>query len=163
MNSDIANRIKLVPGPVTDILPRKERWRVERAWMDIFAKNSSGVDTESYKWHVFSFGSYDALEFDEAIEAYKKHEAPEYYLMDNDTAGVYVTLNKPESCELRDFYDFPKNLAWTMAFTHEDDLCGPYFAFHPDYEQLEFENVKELRPLRKKQEEIEKARKKGWM
>ncbi len=163
MNSDVANRIKLVPGPITKILPKKERRRVEKAWMDVFAKDSSGVDTESFKWHVFAARTFEALQFDEAVEAYQKHEAPEYYLMDNETGTVYVTKNRPESCELFDYYIFPKNLAWTMAFTHEDGLCGPYFARHPKYEKLNFENEKKLRPIKRKLEEIEKARKKGWM
>ena len=60
---------------------------------------------------------------------------------------MYQTPVLPEYGDyLLDFYVFPKNMAWSMAFAHESgsqmlDL-GPYFSKHPDYEKLQKNNVK---------------------
>jgi hypothetical protein len=52
----------------------------------------------------------------------------------------------------------PLNWAWTMAFTHEDDDLGPYFAIHRDYDRLQASNVKGMRQRR----EAELAKQRGW-
>jgi hypothetical protein len=41
-----------------------------------------------------------------------------------------------------DFHVFPKNFAWSMAFTHEDGWIGPKFFKHVKYEQLQKQNNK---------------------
>jgi hypothetical protein len=45
-----------------------------------------------------------------------------------------------------------------MAFTHEDDWLGPYFARHPHYDQLNRQNLQALR----KAEQAAFAKLKGW-
>lgn len=73
-------------------------------------------------------------------------------------AELITTNQRPENCSLADYYVFPPNLAWTMAFTHEDGWLGPYFARHRDFEALDRENDARVR----KEREAEAARLKGW-
>ena len=69
-----------------------------------------------------------------------------------------VTDQKPTWCSAPDCYVFPRNLAWTMAFTHEDGWLGPFFARHPDFERLQGDNLKGLR----KAQRAAAARQRGW-
>ena len=67
-------------------------------------------------------------------------------------------LQRPTNCYLSDWYVFPENFAWTMAFTHEDGWLGPYFARHERFSELNRENEMKMRKAR----EAEAARLKGW-
>ena len=126
--------------------------------MRIYANKNSGVDTKLFKWHVFSSGRFESLEKDEALEEYQSQIASKYFVMNNDLDEVFVTDLKPDSCVLSDYYVFPENMAWTMAFTHEDGWLGPYFARHPKYETLNRINMAHLDKLK----QIENAKKNGW-
>jgi hypothetical protein len=53
---------------------------------------------------------------------------------------------------------FPQNLAWTMAFTHEDGWIGPFFARNPRFQSLNAENLAKIRKAR----DADQARQKGW-
>ena len=75
-----------------------------------------------------------------------------------DGDEAVITDQKPTSCSFSDYYIFPKNLAWTMAFTHEDGWLGPFFAKHSDFDKLNGENLKRIR----KAEEAAEAKKKGY-
>jgi len=97
--------------------------------------------------------------YKKAIQAYLKQSAVAYFIMSNDHECVISTDIRPESCNLSDYYVFPENLAWTMAFTHEEGWMGPYFAKHPDYEQLNKENLKKIEKVK----QIDLAKRKGWM
>jgi hypothetical protein len=111
-----------------------------------------------YMWHVFSYGSYPNVALQDALAAYAGVASSEYVVLSNDRDEAYVTDQKPSACSLSDYYVFPKNFAWTMAFTHEDGWLGPYFAKHRDFDKLHDEN---LRRIRKSQEAAE-AKRKGW-
>jgi hypothetical protein len=111
-------------------------------WRDVFGRPRYA---NYFLWHVFSAGDYSCLRGDAAREAYGHHLAPEYVVLWTSRAGLITDLPpRPESQAGFDFYVFPPNLAWTMAFTHEDGdpsgPSGPYFARHPDYERLNEEN-----------------------
>ena len=71
---------------------------------------------------------------------------------------AFVTDQRPTNCYLSDWYVFPENFAWTMAFTHEDGWLGPYFARHERFSELNRENEMKIRKAR----EAEVARLKGW-
>ena len=107
---------------------------------------------------VFSFERFPSLSRNAACEAYRRHTAPEYVLLSNDRDFAVATDLRPEACTLVDYCVFPPNLAWTMAFTHEDGRLGPYFARHPDYERLNKANRAKL----EKQRQAEAAKLKGW-
>jgi hypothetical protein len=71
--------------------------------------------------------------------------------------GVITNL-RPTTASIGDYLVCPLNWAWTMAFTHEDDSLGPYFAVHRDYDRLQASNVKAMR----KRREAEVAKQRGW-
>jgi hypothetical protein len=92
------------------------------------------------------------------LQQYKRQVGVEFVVLSNDRKLAFVTELLPESSSLTDYYVFPPNLAWTMAFTHEDGWLGPYFARHPDFAKLEAENQHKLQ----KHRQAEAARQKGW-
>jgi hypothetical protein len=103
-----------------------------------------------------------------AVEAYRRHLAPEYVVMGLHNwwghKGAFVTSVRPEPYpgSPSDYAIFPPNLAWTMAFTHHDFGYGergpPHFAHHPDYVRLNEENRTMLEKLRQAEAETSRAR-----
>ena len=127
-------------------------------WLDAFGRNRHGVNSKAYLWHIFSAERHPAIAGPEALAAYAEAVAPLYVVLSNDRDEGFVTEVRPTACSLSDYYVFPENLAWTMAFTHEDGWLGPYFARHADFSRLQAENVQSL----KKAAEASIARSKGW-
>jgi len=94
-----------------------------------------------------------------ALAAYAAREAPEYLVLSNDRRFALAIDMRPDEVELSDALVFPPNLAWTIAFTHEDGwLDGPFFATHPDAIRLDAVNLAQVR----KRQEIEAVRARGW-
>jgi len=151
------------PGKIIHICSKKETWAYEKQWVDVFCKNKQGANTKAYKWHIFSFEKYPYISGSKAQSAYNQQKAPEYVVLSNDHELAVVTDILPQECDLSDYYVFPKNFAWTMAFTHEDGWLGPYFATHKDYEKLNNQNMTNIDKDIQKQKEIEIAKKNGWL
>lgn len=154
----MARDIALSPGVVLEILKEEEAARVIEDWLGIFARKRLGCRIKDYKWHLFSGGFYDAEEGSKAEVAYRSHVAENYLVIDNDESVVLLTDQRPEKVGLSDYYVCPCNMAWTMAFTHEDGWLGPYFAKHPQYEQLEHDNLAYFEKVK----QIEHTKKMGW-
>ena len=84
-------------------------------------------------WHAFSYNFVAAIEGDPAIEVYLDQLSTDVILLpeinNNPALPAIVYEGIPDikirNC-LEDFYVFPENFAWSMAFTHEDGV-GPYF------------------------------------
>ena len=151
-------KISVSPGIVSAVLSPVEARRFIDEWVSVYADKRSIDCIKEFKWHLFSGGDYKSVEAEEALIEYRSHSAIEYVVIDNKEEVVFTTEQRPEKVALSDFYVCPRNLAWTMAFTHEDGWLGPYFAKHPEYERLEQENQAQL----KKQEEKARAKKMGW-
>jgi hypothetical protein len=132
-------------------------WR--ELWRDAFAKQGHGVGLHQFLWHVFSAERYPAISGEEADAQYLAHEATEYVILPNDKSAAFFSSSRPQQEWYLDFYVFPKNMAWTMAYTHEIGWYGPYFARHPNYLQLQAENIQALN----KQRDIAIAKQKGWI
>lgn len=146
-------------GKVIRVFSIKETRKIEREWLQVYGKNRRGVNAKSYKWHVFSFDRYPALEGERALAEYAKQVPGECIVLPNDNHETAVlTRERPVGGDGRDYYVFPVNMAWTMAFTHEEGWLGPYFAKHPDYAKLDADNLAKVR----KAEEKAAAVKKGW-
>jgi hypothetical protein len=109
-------------------------------------------------WHVFSFERYPSISRAAAVAEYERHGAPEYAVLSNDKDEGLITDLRPISASIADYLVCPLNLAWTMAFTHEDDCLGPYFARHREYDRLQVANRQGLRKL----EEATLAKQRGW-
>jgi hypothetical protein len=150
--------LRVEPGPVTrQYLPDEVSQILER-WLSAFGQDRAGVNADAFLWHIFSAARYPSETGAAAKASYEQAVAHEYVVLSNDRKIAFTTSQHPESCSLTDYYVFPPNLAWTMAFTHEDGWLGPYFARHRDFEALDRENATRLR----KEREAEAARHKGW-
>ncbi len=154
------NVVPLVePGNVLRQFSQQEVAGLVERWLKVFGKNRQGVHASQYMWHVFSYERYPSVSGAEAERLYEQQAAAEYIVLSNERDEGFVTDARPQHCTLRDYYVFPENLAWTMAFTHEDGWLGPYFARHPRFDELNAENAARI----KKARDIEMARSKGWL
>lgn len=137
----------------------EETKHIAQQWLDIFGKNRRGAHTKAYKWHVFSYGRYPALEGEPALEEYAQQVPCACIVLPNEKGySAVLAEDKPYGCHWTDYYVFPVNMAWVMAFTHEDGWLGPYFAKHPDYVKLNAENKAKARKAEEKAEAIRR----GW-
>jgi hypothetical protein len=127
-------------------------------WLEAFGADRHGVNAKTYLWHIFSSSRYPSLSGSEAMTEYEKQVAVEYVVLSNDRKTAFATDTLPQSSSLTDYYVFPANLAWTMAFTHENGWLGPYFARHGNFAALNEFNLEKVRKLR----QAEAARMKGW-
>jgi len=128
-------------------------------WLDVFGKDRQGANTKAFLWHIFSYERYPALKGDQAVLEYRQEVCCEFVVLSNDRDEAYLSDVRPDDRPFSDFYVFPPNLAWTMAFTHEEGWLGPYFARHPRYKDLNTVNVAKV----KKQQEKEHAKSRGWL
>jgi len=155
--------IEVKPGKILFVYSKKKTSEIENKWIDVFCKNKQGANIKTYKWHIFSFEKYPAKDGTKALEEYFSRKSPEYIVLSNEGDLAIETDRLPEESNLSDYYVFPKNFAWTMAFTHEDGWLGPYFAKHKNYDLLNVNNEKTLRELKTKKIQIKIAKEKGWI
>jgi len=154
----LISEIEIEPGEVNKVYSKKETWELEKLWMSTFCKDKQGANTKSYKWHIFSYDKYPSISGEKAKLIYLEQKAPEYIVLPNDGELAIETNELPQKCDLSDYYVFPKNLAWTMAFTHEEGWYGPYFAKHIEYDLLVEKNLRQIQ----KNKEMKMAKDNGW-
>jgi hypothetical protein len=159
----------LALGDVVREYSRAEAQALADQWLAVYAANGTGPGSRRYLWHVFSYGTTPALEGADALARYAQQACAQYVALSNDRKSAFLTTTRPERNLYQDWFVFPPNLAWTMAFTHEDGWIGPFFATHPDHARLDAHNRAELarseqeRAARARKDlEIERARKRGW-
>ena len=150
--------LTVTPGNIVRLFSEEEAERLTAAWLSAFAKGIKGAKDEQFLWHIFSGGRYPSAEGDSALKQYRSQTGTEFIVLSNDRKVAFLTDQLPNSAPLFDYYVFPPNFAWTMAFTHEAGWLGPYFARHPDPEALDRANEAAVRKLK----EAEQARKNGW-
>ena len=150
--------LRVSPGAILRQYSAEETAAWLAQWLAAFGRDRHGVNAKDYLWHIFSGARYPSLGGAEALTEYRRHSAPEYVVLSNARDVAFETNLPPETCSLSDFYVSPRNLAWTMAFTHEDGWLGPYFARHADFASLNEANLKRLQ----KAAEAEAAKMKGW-
>ena len=152
------NPLTVTPGTITRLFTEDEATHWTSTWLSAFAKDQEWLKDEQFLWHLFSGGRYPSVDGNSAISAYRAQEGTEFVVLSNDRKVAFLTDQLPESCSLFDYYVFPPNLAWTMAFTHEAGWLGPYFARHPNPGELDRANQAAAR----KTQEARIAREKGW-
>ena len=150
--------IETIPASLIKVFDETESMIIKQLWMSAFCKNKQGINTKEFLWHIFSSGRYPSIAGNKARLEYSKHFAARYFVMPNNNGPVISVQLLPESANYSDYYVSPSNLAWTMAFTHEEGWLGPYFALHTEYQNLN--KVNELH--KQKLTEIEEAKKNGW-
>ena len=133
------------------IVSGEEAIRIALRWLAVFCQSRTSfkgiLRHKSYMWDLIDCH----FQAKEAIEKFDQHQAPKYVLMEDcfgqDDKELYIIDEKPDNSDLQDFHVFPKNLAWNMAFTHEDGWIGPNFTMNHDYEVLNRKNEKAMRAL----------------
>ncbi len=150
--------LRVGPGTVSRQLSADQASQVVESWLGAFGRNREGIDADAFLWHIFSSGRHPSERGLAARASYEQQVAHEYVVLSNDRQIVFITDQRPETCSLTDYYVFPPNLAWTMAFTHEDGWLGPYFARHRSFEALDRENAARVR----KEREAQAAKLRGW-
>ena len=146
------------PGKIVKVFSVEETKIIESDWLSVFCKNKQGLNTKAFKWHIFSGSGYPSIDGECAITQYKAQVGTEFIVLPNDNGVAILTDKLPSQCDLSDYYVFPPNFAWVMAFTHEEGWLGPYFAKHKDYEKLNKDNIVKVEKERQKQI----AKEKGW-
>lgn len=144
-------------GPLKWFSAQETRGLAER-WLQCFG-TSGGVNTKAYLWHALSAAGDACASGDAARTEYEKQVAPSFIVMANDRTCAVEMAHRPVRCRLSDWFVFPPNFAWTMAFTHEDGWIGPLFGRHAEGARLDRENLAALG----KQRAIAVARSKGWL
>ena len=157
-------------GEVVQAYSRTESLELAERWLEVYAARGFGMGSRQYLWHAFSSGATPALEGAEALARYEQQACAQYVALANDRKTAFLTTTRPTRSLYQDWFLFPPNLAWTMAFTHEDGWIGPFFAMHPDHARLDALNRAELarqqacaKAQERKEREIDEARKRGWI
>jgi hypothetical protein len=155
--------LEVEPGRLLRRFTEGEALKLADQWIDIYAQNSQGANLKAYLWHTFSFGAYPSVCKHEAELLYKKQMATEIVVLSNDRLSALLTDTLPTKCDVMDYLVFPINFAWSMAFTHEDGWLGPYFAKHANYDALVLQDLERARAQQRKEQEIERAKREGWL
>jgi hypothetical protein len=154
--------LEVGPGRILRRFTEREAQQLLEEWIDVYAKNAQGANIEAYLWHTFSAGTFPSVCKREAELRYAEQVAFEIVVLSNDRVSALLTDVLPTSCNASDYLVFPKSLAWTMAFTHEDGWLGPYFAKHARYDSLVVGDVRRSRDMQRKALEAERAKREGW-
>jgi len=129
---------------------RRSRWQQEQRWREVYAARLHASTGKwrwgQLEWHVFSFHHAPALEGTSAVEGYLQTLASELIVIPEQHSHPTLPAIHLSADRLPQFQDsgfdvmvWPPDLGWTMAFTHEEGSCGPYFARrewmakHPDW------------------------------
>jgi hypothetical protein len=155
--------LEVGPGRIIQKLSEEEVQKLTNQWMDIYARNTQKKILTTYLWHTFSSGSYPSVCRREAELLYTQQITNEVVVLSNNCLSALVTDALPKNCNLMDYFVFPTNLAWTIAFTHEDGWLGPYFAKHPNYNALVLQEIERGRAIQRKAQEIARAKQEGWL
>ncbi|GAA6143063.1 DUF4275 family protein [Hydrogenophaga sp. 5NK40-0174] len=144
---------------VLQIYGKAEAKEWARGWRKVFTGKRAAPGMSQYLWHTFSGESFPSVSGEEAEALYESHRNTEVIVLSNEQGAAMRVKSGPRADRHIDFYVFPPDFAWTMAFTHEDGWLGPYFAKHPNYPAL----AKAAAMKRQKAEAIVAARKNGWL
>lgn len=153
------SQLEVGPGEVLQRFTAEESEQLCGQWELAYPADREGIHVEQFMWHVFSFERYPSVSQGAALAEYEKQEAPKYMVLADDKTEGLITDLRPTTVSNADYLVCPLNWAWTMAFTHEDEDLGPYFAVHRDYGRLQAANLKGMRKVR----EAEIAKQRGWV
>jgi hypothetical protein len=117
-------------------LSAKERWAAIQQWREVFVAVLHAQRGKwrfgKYEWHVFSYEFARAISGPRAIQEYLEQPASLFFLVPEHRALPAYYCRDGDWPDFRDqLVDvrvWPDDLAWTMAFTHEEEAgLGPYF------------------------------------
>jgi len=137
MTPDNFQRVVERTGAHVEPLAEAERWALLQEWRQVYAASlhaSTGRwKRGQFEWHVFSFGDTRALNGEKAVAAYAAEQPMELIVCPESEQWTAMRLHGGSLPSFReecyDVYVWPLDLAWTMAFTHEESIwLGPYFS-----------------------------------
>ena len=160
---DFVEEFSLKPEVVLQTYAKAETLQWVERWRSVYAGGERAPGLKQYMWHTFSWGAYPSVSGEEARQLYAAHRYFEVIVLSNDRKTAFRSASLPVSDRLFDFYVFPPDLAWTMAFTHEDGWLGPYFAKHHDYEAMIDKAKRQRLAADSKAMELERAKQNGWL
>jgi len=155
--------LEVEPGRLLRRFAEDEALELTNQWINVYAQHAQGANLKAYLWHTFSFGAYTSVCKREAELLYEQQVATELVVLSNDRRSALLTDALPTKCDVMDYLVFPTNLAWTMAFTHEDGWLGPYFAKHAAYDALVAQDLERTRTQLGRVNQIERAKREGWL
>jgi hypothetical protein len=115
-------------------LPDDEREVAKQRWLETFCPNVFGKTGRwihlGIRWHAYSYGFEHATTGELARATYLEQQARDFLLYVESHDLLFDCFGTPSPLLWQDdLYVFPRDLAWTMVFTHEEDAgLGPYFA-----------------------------------
>ena len=152
--------LSVAPGTEPQRFSRQEAQQWRQRWCEVYVGNRPVRGVSRYLWHQFSWGAYPCVSGSAAERSYAQQLATEVMVLASDRGAAALLAGTPPTwCSRMDYCVFPANLAWTMAFTHEDGWLGPYFARHPDYEALTRQAARQQLAAARKAQQLEWAKK----
>lgn len=136
MTLDRYQSILASTGGAAEPLSDRERRDWLRTWRETYAAGLHAATGRwkhgPFEWHVFSFEHARALNGERAAAAYAAERPSVVVVCPESPLLPVVRLTGGALPDFRtereDVYVGPEDLAWTMAFTHEESLgLGPYF------------------------------------
>jgi hypothetical protein len=124
-------------GGQRDVIPIRRRHALLQEWRHVYAASlhaATGKWTwRGWDWHVFSFGHARSIDGEKALFTYASLKPPLRLIVcpQHDRLPAFEIIGGllPDFNNSGDeIYVWPEGLEWTMAFTHEDGNCGPYFS-----------------------------------
>jgi len=116
-------------------LSQQDAISVDQKWLAAFAnrvkKKHHVFVYGGYRWHGFSYRIQPCMEGSQALEEYLNQGQSSFYIFNEELTFCVLCQSQayPDLSELHeDLYITHHNMKWTMAFTHEQPYCGPYFA-----------------------------------
>jgi hypothetical protein len=165
MSSDthgFAEDFSLKPNSVLQTFSKAQALEWVARWRDVYASEKRASGLSRFLWHTFSEGMYPSVAGQAAETLYQEHHFSHVIILSNDRKTAFLSAELPVCKYVWDFYVFPPDLAWTMAFTHEDGWLGPYFAKHPNYEALVQKAKQQRQVADRKAQELQRAKQQGW-
>lgn len=160
---EFAEQLSLKPESILQTYSNAESLEWAERWRAVYASGERASGLARYLWHTFSSGAYHSVSGEDAEQQYFGHRYSDVIVLSNDRKTAFRVASLPVSDRVIDFYVFPPDLAWTMAFTHEDGWLGPYFAKHPDYEVMVEKAKQQRQATDRKARELERAKQQGWI
>lgn len=160
---EFVEQFSLKPESILQTYSKAEAQEWVQRWRGVFAAGAAAPGMAQYLWHTFSWDAYPSVSGEDAERLYSEHRHSEVIVLSNDRKTALRVDTPPVADWVFDFYVFPSDLAWTMAFTHEDGWLGPYFAKHPDYEAMVDKAKRQRLVADRKAKELERAKQNGWI
>ena len=119
------------------LLTTSNRRELIQGWREVYAVGLHAATGKwiklGYDWHVFSYGHARALARNQAEAVYAQLPRENRTIVcphDNRLSAYEIVGGHPPDFRTQglDITIWSADLAWTMAFTHEDGWLGPYFS-----------------------------------